>query len=146
MPRAAWVGVAVVVVLVGAMAMLSWLGSQGTVKVQLGDREAGPYDTERMAEEIAERGPFLLPDASPNRSLDIYIQHLGDDPREGWLAFLARAPGQDDRDCSLTWDGDRFVDPCGEVTFPADGSGLRQFTTRVTGDELYVDFGAGSEG
>lgn len=145
LPGAAWVGIAVVVVLLAAMGLLSWLTSEGAVDVQLGDREAGPYDTRDLADEIDDRGPFLLADASPNRSLDVYVQHLGDDPDEGWLAFLARAPGQDDRSCSLEWRVDEFVDPCTGATFPADGTGLEQFSTRVRDGAVYVDFGAAAD-
>jgi hypothetical protein len=124
------------------MGLVSYLAGNGTVSPQLGDREAGPYSATRLASEIVDRGPFLLADASPNRSLDIYVQHLGNDPTTGWSAFLARAPGQDDRKCTLTWDATRFTDPCGGATFPADGSGLRQFIVRVAAGSLYVDFGA----
>jgi hypothetical protein len=142
MPRAAWIGVAVVVVLIGLMGAISYLAGNGTVTPQLGDREAGPYNAVRLANEIADRGPFLLADASPNRSLDVFVQHLGEDPSTGWSAFLARAPGQDNRSCTLTWDKTRFVDPCGGATFPADGAGLRRFATRVTGGQVYVSFSA----
>lgn len=133
-----------VLALIGAMVLLSVLSTSGTVDVRFGDREFWAGSTERLADEIDDRGPYLLPDASPKRSLDIFVQHLGDDPDEGWLAFLARSPGNDDRGCTLEWDGGRFTDPCGDATYPPDGTGLEQFTTRVEDGSLYVDFGAGS--
>jgi hypothetical protein len=141
-PRAGWIGLAVVAVLIGTMGVISFLGSRGTVDVNLGDREAGPYNATVMARQIARDGPLLLPDASPHRTLDVYLQHLGVNPTVGWLAFSARAPGSDDRRCTLTWADGAFGDPCGGGTFPADGAGLRQFTVRVAANAVYVDLGA----
>jgi hypothetical protein len=144
LPRSAWLGLGVVVVLIAVMALVSILAGNGTVSPQLGDKEAGPYNATDIAEQIAKDGPLLLPDASPNRSLDVYLQHLGTDPGAGWSAFLARAPGRDDRACTLTWSGDGFTDPCGGAGFPPDGTGLRPFKVRVTGNGVYVDLGAAS--
>jgi len=142
--RAALVGIAVVVALVGGMVLLSWLGEQGTVEVQLGSRDAGPYDTEEIARQVARDGPFVLQDLSPDKRLDIYLQHEGEDPSEGWIAISARAPGVTDRDCALQWDGERFEDPCSGETYPADGTGLTRFPTRIEGDDLYIDFQQGT--
>ena len=144
--RSVLLGVVVVVLLIGAMGLISVLSSNGVVETQLGDREAGPYSTEDLADQITDDGPFLLSDASGRQQLDIYIQHLGDDPDEGWVAFLARSPGEDNRACTLKWQETSFRDPCSGKTFPADGTGLEQFTTRVKDGDLYVDFGAGTSG
>ena len=42
----------------------------------------------RLAQEIDERGPFLLKDPL-NRGREVYVQHIGDDPRLGWVAVRA---------------------------------------------------------
>ena len=137
--RAALLGVIVVLALVGTMVGISVLASRGSVEVRLGDEEAGPYDTRRMAAEIDDRGPFLLPDASPNRSRDLYVQHQGTNPNRGWLAFAARAPGEDDRErCTVQWTGTDFADPCSGQHYPADGAGLQRYPTRVEKGKLFV--------
>ena len=133
------IGVVAVVLGFGALWLISYLASEGTIEPKLGDDEF-TYDAEELAEEIADRGPFLLADASANRQRDVYVQHLGDDPEEGWLAFDARAPDQDDRDCSLRWTGDQFEDPCTGRTFPPDGDGLEQYDVRVDEGTVHVRF------
>ncbi len=96
-------------------------------------------NAERLAVEIAERGPVLFPDAL-NRDREVFVQHLGDDVDEGWLAISAYgstvAPA-----CVLRWEPDRrlFVDPCGEGTYPADGSGLTTYAATVTDGTVSVD-------
>jgi hypothetical protein len=120
-------------------------GRGGDVQVRLGDEDFRAGRTDRLAARIASDGrPFLIADASPNRARDIYLQHEGNDPDEGWLAFAARAPDQDDRDCSLVWvpDEGAFADPCTAARFPADGEGLTQYETRVTDGILHVDLRA----
>ena len=102
----------------------------------------GPFEQTEFSvgiASVADRVPFLLPDASPSRRRDIYIQHLGADEEEGWLAFAAFAPGQVDRDCFLRWDGTQFEDPCTGEVFPDDGAGLTPYDTRVDDGRLYVD-------
>jgi hypothetical protein len=122
-----------VVLAAGLMWLLTVLISNRTVTPK------GPFeDTEFSVriESVEDRVPFLLPDASPSRRRDIYIQHVEDE----WLAFSAFAPGQDDRDCFLRWDGTaHFTDPCTDEQFPANGAGLTQYPTRVDDDRLYVD-------
>lgn len=125
-----------VVVALGLMWLLTVLISNRTVTPK------GPFEQEEFSLRIAsieDQVPFLLPDASPSRSRDIYLQHLADDEDEGWLAFSAFAPGQDDRDCFLRWDGEAFTDPCTDESFPADGDGLTQYPTRVEDGRVYVD-------
>lgn len=93
----------------------------------------------RLAAQVASGGPFLLPDPQ-NRSRDIYVQHLGTDR---WLAFEARVTGAP-RQCVLHWEGAaaHFVDPCDGRIFPADGTGLVSFPTRVDDKgRLVVDLG-----
>ena len=88
---------------------------------------------------LVDRTPFLLPDASPAHRRDVYIQHLGRDEATGWLVLAALAPGQTDRSCHLKWRGDRFEDPCTSATFPADGTGLTTYPSRVADGRHYVD-------
>lgn len=98
--------------------------------------------TDRLAAEIDDRGPFLLPDASPAHQRDLYIQHLGKDLDLGWWALGALAPGQTDRECFVVWTGDEFEDPCTGKTYPPDGDGLTKYANRVTDGTLYVDLSA----
>ena len=92
---------------------------------------------------LVDRVPFLLPDATPGRSVDVYVQHDPGRPvDEGWLVFSAFALGQTDRSCFLRYeeDDDVFRDPCTGAEFPASGAGLRQYPTRVDDDDrLHVD-------
>lgn len=125
-----------VVVAAGLMWLLTVLISNRTVTPK------GPFEQDEFSVRIAsisDQVPFLLPDASPRRSRDIYLQHVGDAEDEGWLAFSALAPGQADRECFLRWDGSGFEDPCTGETFPADGEGLTHYPTRVEDERVYVD-------
>lgn len=114
----------------GGMALLA--GSDG-VDVRLGDDVFRAGQVERLAAAIAEDGPIAIPDASPERARDIYLQHLGETPAVGWLAFAAQAPNAE-RHCLLQWvpAEAELVDPCGERRYPADGEGLTQYPTTVT--------------
>lgn len=107
--RAVVVGAAGVAVGLALIAAMVWLaGSSGQVEVRLGDRDFRDLDAARIGAEIAERGPVLFSDVAGG-SRDIILQHLGDDPESGWLAFEARRSGQDRR-CFFQWraegDGD----------------------------------------
>ena len=107
--RAVVVGAAGVAVGLALVAAVVWLaGSSGQVEVRLGDRDFRDLDAARISAEIAERGPVLFSDVAGG-SRDIILQHLGDDPESGWLAFEARRSGQDRR-CFFQWraevDGD----------------------------------------
>ena len=129
-----------VVVAVGLLWLLTVLISNRTVTPR-GPFEQDAFEVGRVSR-LARRVPFLLPDASPNRARDVYVQHLGDDEEEGWLVFSALAPGQTDRECFLRWDERResFRDPCEGTEFPADGTGLTQFPSDVSDDgTLTVD-------
>ena len=100
--------------------------------------EAG--QVEPLARAIAKDGPVFYR-APNNRGPDIYVQHVGSDPRAGWHAFDARGEGQD-RTCTLTWQPaeQKFLEPCSKATLPADGTGMRQYRTAVLGDRLTIDF------
>ena len=106
------------------------------VKVQLGDEvfEAGrAKDLARSANEH----PLLFQALVGDR--DIYLQHLGRDPTQGFHAFESYAPGAPRR-CQLQWERERrvFVDPCNKREFPADGAGLRSYPVTVTEAERVV--------
>jgi hypothetical protein len=96
-----------------------------------------------LAGEIAKDGPVLFQDLAGG-SRDIYVQHLGDDPKTGWYALKATAPGAPRR-CTLTWDRAARVfrdTRCGTgATFPEDGTGLERFQATVPAqNRLVVDF------
>ena len=94
-----------------------------------------------LATQIERDGPVLFPDLL-GKGRDIYIQHLSEDPKVGWLAFRATAAGADRR-CTLRWEATEahFRDPCDPSrTYPADGTGLEQYQASVEGsNKLVVD-------
>lgn len=139
----------VVAVLFGAALLvgLSVLASSGSVDIRLGDDRFPVGQVDRLAERIAaDRRPFLFSDLSGRGTRDIYLHHVGETPEVGWLAFAARAPGQDDRSCGLVWDlpEQELVDPCTDERFPADGTGLTRYPVEVADGQLYVDLRPGA--
>ena len=124
------------VVLAAALVLLVVrFASQRPDDVNLGnDRfEVGRADV--FARAIDRDGPILFKDPLTSRAgREIYVQHLGDDEDEGWLALDAYAPGapREER-CILEWDAaeDVFVDPCGDAKVPADGEGVRTYPGEV---------------
>jgi len=140
------VGLAGVLSAVILMLFVLWVTSQNgnEVKFSLGDEQFQDITADRMAKQIADDGPVLFPDVSANRSRDIYVQHLGDDPKTGWLAFDARKPGSP-RECFLEWQRDRrlFVDRCDRSEVGADGAGLRQYPAVVNANgKVVINFNA----
>ena len=114
------------------------LGSQSN-RLVLGDPNFGSISADGMAATIAENGPVLWPDiASGNR--DIWLQHIGDTPGEGWTAFDARLPGTG-RACNVTWSvtDQTFSDPCTGDIFPASGEGLPQIPVFIDQRTLVID-------
>jgi hypothetical protein len=150
--RALAVAAAGVVVAIGVAAALAVLANRGTVDVRLGSDTFAEHDAEDAAQDIAENGPILYPDTAGG-DRDIYLQHFGDDPDEGWIAFAARPPGAS-RECTLQWDPRdevfRLLDSSGKVSggcdgseFPGDGEGLPQYPVTVDADgNLEVDLNA----
>ncbi|MDW3220823.1 MAG: hypothetical protein R8F63_19645 [Acidimicrobiales bacterium] len=136
-------GVIIALVLGG---MVLWVArSSGDVQIQLGDAQFDAGFTTRQAEEIDARGPILYADAGSSGQRDLYVQHVGDDPDVGWLAFSARRVG-DPRDCSVVWDPatatfsmvsstDRV---CDDVTFDELGCGLVRYPVEVIDDKVIV--------
>jgi hypothetical protein len=140
------VGVAGVLSAVILVVFVLWVTSHNGNKVdfRLGDEQFQDIAADGMAKRIADEGPVLFPDVSANRSRDIYVQHLGTDPKKGWLAFDAREAGEP-RNCYLEWKSDRqvFVDRCDGSEVAADGAGLRQYSAVVNADgKVVIDFNA----
>ncbi|MGI9120435.1 MAG: hypothetical protein ACR2G7_10020 [Acidimicrobiales bacterium] len=138
--RSVVVGVAAVVAGLALFGGLALLSGWGRIQPNLGDEVFVAGRVDRLAANIERDGPIAFPDASPRRGRDIYLQHLGGAPEEGWLAFSAQASGAERR-CLLQWaPGDRvLVDPCSGSRYPADGKGLTQYRTIVEGGVVSVD-------
>ena len=107
------------------------LSNHRGARVNVGSTEFIVGKATNFAPHIAKDGPLLFP-ALRGSELDIFVQHLGSGPGQGWLAFEARAPGQA-RTCLLTWSeaSREFTDPCDGRVYPADGAGLNQYPVRV---------------
>lgn len=105
----------------------------------LGDATFQDLDAESTAGTIDQIGPLLFSDVAGGTD-DIIVQHLGDDPEEGWLVFAARPDGAS-RDCFAEWQADDevFVDTCDGTEYPADGEGLRQYQVEVEDGTVVVD-------
>ncbi len=120
-------------------AVVSLAGSD-QIEVKLGDDDFNAGDAERLAAEIAERGP--VPWAPLSRGRSIWINHVGGNPEQGWFAFDVQSAGAVG-DCVVDWDADRklFFDTCDDsLVYSATGDGLTQFGVWVNhrGD-LIVD-------
>ncbi len=131
-------------IIVGGVAFfVKALANNGDVQVRLGDEFFDAGNAADIADEIGDNGPILYSDVAGG-SRDLVLNHLSDDPEQGWVAFEARRPG-DDRDCSVSWDAEatRFDYSCDEqVTFPPDGAGLAQFPVSITDGNIIVDINA----
>jgi hypothetical protein len=120
-------------------AVLALATDDADVDVNLGDDE---FEIEDIAS-LADQAPLAFADPTGG-SRPLLIQHLGDEPEEDWVALLAVAPGTEA--CAVNWDPDeeQFED-CEGQTYPADGTGLTPFPTRVEDGTLYVDLGRGRD-
>ena len=133
-----------------AAALLVWLivqvASANPEAVNLGKDTFPLGDAKRLAGQIRDQdAPLLLKDprsVAPGR--EIFVHHLGDDPKVGWLAVEAYTPGGTrELRCILEWDGtaDTFRDPCSAATYPATGAGLTSYPASVNANGLVeVDF------
>ena len=134
-------GVSAVIIAGALFVVASILTGSGNVEVQLGDDEFENLRTDRISAEIADRGPILFSDVA-GCSRDIILQHLGDDPTEGGIAFDAQQPGAE-RSCFLEWqpDDEIFVDTCDGTEFPADGGDQPSYDVYLEedGERLVVD-------
>lgn len=105
----------------------------------LGDTVFVVGRAERLSRTITADGPFLVQDPlSAGRGRNVYVQHLGDDPEQGWLAVEARLPGEPG--CAVEWDrgGDAFVD-CRGGRYPEDGTGLTVYPAEVADGRVSID-------
>lgn len=144
--RAVAVAIVGVTVALGTAFLVANLASRGDVEVRLGDDRFNAGRTETLARIIdADGHPILFPDPA-NFSRAIYIDHVADDPDQGWLALSAFVPDQPE--CTLVYDddageftiGDDQPDGCDRsTTFPRSGAGLRIFPAEVEDGRLYVD-------
>lgn len=133
-------GVGVVVAL-GLAFLVAQAASRGDVEINLGDDRFNAGQVESIAESIADDDglPLLFADLV-GKGRHLYVQHLDDSPRKGWVAFGAFDP--DDPSCAVQPDraAKVLVNTCDEsVTYPLDGTGLRYYPTTVEGNRLYVD-------
>lgn len=134
----AGVGVAVAL---GLAFLVAQAASRGDVEINLGDDRFNAGQVESMAESIADDDglPLLFQDLV-GKGRNLYVQHLDDSPRKGWVAFGAFDP--DDPSCAVQIDrtAQVLVNACDEsVTYPLDGTGLRYYPTAVEGNRLFVD-------
>ncbi len=110
--------------------------------VNLGDKRFVVGSAKRFAERIdSQRTPILFKDPLTSRTgRELYVQHLGNDVRKGWLAVDAYAPGQRKLDCILRWNarGQEFRDRCSNETYPKDGTGLRTYPGTVDANGIVV--------
>lgn len=140
--RALVISVVTIGVVLAALWGAAWAASrQDSSDVGIGDQTFQGARADRMADEIADRGPIIFSDVSGSQDRDIILQHVGDDDEEGWHAFLAR-PADAARDCFWRWDADEeiFRASCDEsLTLPADGEGAEQFPVEVTDGRLDID-------
>ncbi len=130
-------GIAVLAAIVIGLIAIE-LGTRSNTLV-LGSTDFGQINVDRMAESIAESGPVLFPDIASG-SRDIWLQHLGDDPGEGWFAFDTRLAGEG-RECAAAWTpADRtFVNPCDGTVYPESGEGLPAIPVFIDGTDLIID-------
>lgn len=143
LPRTIAFAVASLAAGVGLLFVIVWLAGSGDVQFKLGDDVFEVGDAERFADIIDEdRQPLLF--TSLSRSRPIYVQHVGDDPEQGWSAFDARSPSDPDGcETGLLWEiGNQvFRDTCMPTeTYPAGGEGLLQYDASVDAEgTLIVD-------
>ena len=133
---------AVAIVLIGIVAaFVALAASRGDVEINLGDDRFNAGKVERQANVIEEDGglPILYGDPLGN-DRPLYVQHLGEEPEKGWIAFGAVDP--DDPSCAIELDRERelLVNTCDESeTYPLTGEGLRQYPVSVEDGRIYVD-------
>lgn len=105
------------------------LASSGSVKTHLGTSTFLAGRARDYAPQIDAQGPILFADAL-GHGRPVFLQHLGPDPKLGWVAIQATIPGRATT-CVLQWQATVFHDPCGAAEFPADGAGLIRYPATV---------------
>jgi hypothetical protein len=133
-------GVSVALILVLAF-LVAQAANRGDVEIKLGDDRFDAGQVESIADAIAdEDGLPLLYQDLVGGDRNLYVQHLEDDPKLGWVAFGAFDP--DDPSCAVEIDREAavLVNECDDsVTYPLDGTGLRYYPAEVKGNRLLVD-------
>jgi hypothetical protein len=121
-------GIGFFAVLGGLLWLIASLVSGGKADLNVGKDVFDSLRYERLAKDIDENGPRLYPSLIGTDQSYLYVQHLGDDPLKGWRAFDATREGQPVK-CTVVWKPVEkvFEDPCDGATYPADGTGLRQY-------------------
>lgn len=132
--------VSIVLILVVTF-LVAQAASRGDVEIRLGDDRFDAGGAENIAARIDQDYglPALYPDLA-SRDRPIFVQHIGDDPDEGWVAFGAFDP--DDPRCLVEIDREAkiLVNACDrDVTYPLSGEGLRAYPTVVEDGSVYVD-------
>lgn len=114
------------------------LSQSDRAEVDSGARVFRAGQASRLAPEIAEGGPFLFKDPlTRGAGRELYLQHLGEDVKEGWIAFEARARGAGE-DCILETGRKQgpLRDPCSGRVYPATGEGLVTYPATVNDDGI----------
>lgn len=143
MRHAALIGFAAIVGVLSILFLVTQMGRLGGVSdisFEIGDGIYRSGSVEDLAPAVDEGGPLLLPDLAGGDN-DVYLQHIGTDDEDGWLAIAAR-PQTAQRDCYVEWTSDdrTFVDNCDGTTYPEDGEGLPHYRITVNdGGDLIVD-------
>ncbi len=127
---------AAVIAVVGAALMVTLvlrLASDPEVAMAVGEETFRVGDAERLAGAIAEGGPFLFQDpleqGGDGRGRDIYLEHEGGDPSEGWSAVEVTTPGTGCR-LELNRETGRYRKPCPDN---------RRYPAEVEGGVVVVD-------
>ncbi|HUR48610.1 MAG TPA: hypothetical protein VMY88_03635 [Acidimicrobiales bacterium] len=126
MSRASALVVGALVALAGAGLLVFGalrLASDPEVARAVADETFTVGEAERLARTIAAGGPLLFQDpleqGGDGRGRDIYVEHKGNDPTNGWSAVEVATPGTK---CRLELDRrtGRYVRPCPDNTrYPA---------------------------
>lgn len=146
--RAILVAVFGIALAVGFMILILRLTPNDGIEVKLGDDTFEAGEPELMATIIDRDGPIPYADLV-GKGRDIYLQHLGTDPLDGWYAFDARLPGAAS-ECPLDWEANDgpgpaglFVDRCDPTkTVTADGGDLPHYPVTIADGTLSVDLNA----
>jgi len=84
-------------------------------------------EADGLSRAIAEGGPLLFQDpleqGGDGRGRDIYVEHEGNDPKEGWSAVEVATPGTGCR-LELARETSRYIRPCPKnARYPAEVEG-----------------------
>ncbi len=114
--------------------------SSGQARSEVGSNLYVLGSAKSLGGSIDKQGPLLLSDPLGSKR-SIYVQHLGGND---WRTFDTRAPGSSS-ECLVVWQAAEraFVDGCSHQAYPADGTGLIRFPTRVNDDgKVLIDLHA----